>query len=226
MSWQLPEGWARELADEIAQPYFQELRRLIDGERRRHQVFPPAAQVFAAFECTPFDRVRAVILAQDPYHDDGQAHGLCFSVPGGVQPPPSLVNIFKELQNDLGFAPPPTGDLTPWARQGVLMLNTVLTVRAHQPHSHRNQGWERFTDAVIRRLAGRTSPLAFVLWGRPAREKARLVDAARHAVIQAAHPSPLSASRGFFGSRPFSNVNRALVRWGQEEVDWRLEPRS
>jgi uracil-DNA glycosylase len=225
MNWTLPGAWAQVLADEVAQPYFAELRKVIDGERARHQVFPPASEVFRALELTPYERVRVVLLGQDPYHDDGQAHGLCFSVPPGVPPPPSLVNIFRELTADLQCAAPPSGDLTPWARQGVLLLNTVLTVRAHRAHSHRGKGWERFTDAVICRVAAKPSRVVFVLWGKPAQQKARLIDTQHHAVIPAAHPSPLSATRGFFGSRPFSAVNQQLRAWGQTEIDWCLERR-
>jgi uracil-DNA glycosylase len=218
----LPANWAAILADEFAQPYFAQLQAFVATERRRHVVYPPAKEVWAAFDRTPFERVRVLLLAQDPYHQAGQAHGLCFSVRSGVPQPPSLVNIFRELHDDLGCPPPDDGDLTPWAEQGVLLLNTVLTVRAGQAHSHRRQGWERFTDAVIAKLNERATPLVFALWGNPAQRKARLIDTRRHAVVSAAHPSPLSAHRGFFGSRPFSAINQALRRLGQEEIDWRL----
>jgi uracil-DNA glycosylase len=170
--------------------------------------------------------VRVLLLGQDPYHDRDQAHGLCFSVRPGVPAPPSLVNMLRELRDDLGCEIPDHGCLTAWARQGVLLLNTVLTVRAHQANSHRNQGWERFTDAVIRRVQDKPQPVVFVLWGQPARKKAVLIDADRHTIVQAAHPSPLSARRGFFGSRPFSAVNQALVRNGQPPIDWQLLPRN
>ncbi len=224
MSWELPESWSRVLDEEVRQPYFAQLRRFVDGERQQCEVFPSAEDMFRAFELTPFERVRVVLLGQDPYHDQGQAHGLCFSVRPGVRLPPSLANIFRELQNDIGCSIPEHGCLTPWAGQGVLLLNTVLTVRAHQPHSHRGQGWERFTDAVIRAINGAPNPVVFMLWGGPARKKAALIDTDRHAIVQAAHPSPLSARRGFFGSQPFSSANRALQQRGQPPIDWRLAP--
>lgn len=224
MTWELPESWSRVLDDEVRQPYFVQLRRFVDGERQRHEVFPSAEDLFRAFELTPFERVRVVLLGQDPYHDEGQAHGLCFSVRPGVRLPPSLANIFRELRNDGGGNIPEHGCLTAWASQGVLMLNTVLTVRAHQPHSHRRQGWERFTDAVIHAVNAAPKPVVFMLWGGPARKKAALIDTDRHAIVQAAHPSPLSAHRGFFGSQPFSSANRALQQRGQPPIDWRLAP--
>lgn len=224
-----PDDWSRVLADEVNSSYFRELQEFLDREREQFVVYPPENEVFAALAATPYDRVRALLLGQDPYHDEGQAHGLCFSVRPGVKPPPSLRNIFKELHDDIGCPMPQHGCLDAWAKQGVLLLNTVLTVRAHQPHSHRGRGWERFTDAVIRSVNARPRPVVFVLWGRPAQQKARLIDVKRHAIIRSAHPSPLSASRGFFGSRPFSAVNRALAAWGQPEIDWNLpviEPRD
>jgi uracil-DNA glycosylase len=207
---------------ELAQTYWAQLQTFVDRERRRHQVYPPAEQMFQALAATPFARVRVVLLGQDPYHDEGQAHGLSFSVPPSVPPPPSLRNIFRELQADLGGELPAEGCLLPWARQGVLLLNTVLTVRAHQPHSHRGQGWEQFTDAVIRTLSQRRSGVVFLLWGRPAQAKARWIDTTRHVILAAAHPSPLSAHRGFFGSRPFSAANAALAACGQPPIEWRL----
>jgi uracil-DNA glycosylase len=178
--------------------------------------------VLTAFELTPFDEARVLILGQDPYHDEGQAHGLAFSVSPGVRPPPSLVNLFKELHADLGCPIPRSGSLIPWARQGVLLLNTVLTVRAHAPGSHKGRGWETFTDAVLRALAERSEPMVFVLWGGFAQKKARLLDTGRHTVLSSAHPSPLSARNGFFGSRPYSAVNRALEARGQQPIDWSL----
>ena len=184
-------------------------------------MFPPEDDVFSALRLTPFDEVKVVLLGQDPYHDDGQAHGLCFSVRPGVKAPPSLVNIFKELHSDLGCVIPNNGCLTPWAKQGVLLLNAVLTVRAHQANSHKNQGWEQFTDAVIRAVNDRPQPVVFLLWGNYAQKKGILVDANRHRVIKGAHPSPLSASK-FFGSKPFSAVNRALVELGNAPIDWQL----
>jgi uracil-DNA glycosylase len=222
MSWELPASWSPVLADELRQPYFQQLRQFVDGERRQNDVYPSAEDMFRAFALTPYQRVRVLLLGQDPYHDQGQAHGLCFSVPLGVRPPPSLVNIFRELRDDLGCEIPEHGCLAAWARQGVLLLNTVLTVRAHQPNSHRRRGWERFTDAVISAVNRTSSPVVFMLWGQPARKKATLVDLDRHAVVQAAHPSPLSAHRGFFGSRPFSAANHALQQRGCAAVDWQL----
>ena len=215
-------SWKQALATEIAKPYFRELAEFVKQERREHLVFPPAGQVFEALRVTPFDETRVLILGQDPYHNVGQAHGLSFSVPQGVKPPPSLFNIYRELADDVGFDHPGHGDLTAWAKQGVLLLNAVLTVRAHQAGSHRGQGWERFTDAVIRALNGRQEPLVSVLWGRYAQDKGDLLEGPQHVTIESAHPSPMSASSGFFGSRPFSQVNDALVRFGREPIDWQL----
>ncbi len=220
----LPDAWRTELA-----PFFADsatvagLEAFLAEEWRTATVFPPRAEIFNALRLTPPKAVRAVILGQDPYHDDGQAHGLCFSVRQGVPPPPSLRNIFKELSADLGVPAPRHGDLTAWARQGVLLLNTVLTVRAHQAHSHAGRGWEAFTDSVIRAVSAKADPVVFVLWGAPAQKKLPLVDQSRHAVVQAAHPSPLSAYRGFFGSRPFSSVNGTLNANGFQAVNWRLD---
>jgi uracil-DNA glycosylase len=220
----IPPGWLPVLSEETTKPYFLDLERFLESERAAHEVYPPAPQVFAALESTPFSDVRVAILGQDPYHDQGQAHGLCFSTPPGTKTPPSLVNILKELQADLGCPPADCGCLLPWARQGVLLLNTILTVRAHEPLSHRNKGWEGFTDAIIRKLNERPQPMVFVLWGGPAKKKRDLIAEPRHAVIEAAHPSPLSAHSGFFGSRPFSTINGILDRWGQPQIDWRLPP--
>ncbi len=220
----LPPSWSEVLADEFQQPYFQRLTDFVHRERAEAAVFPPPEDVFSAFQLTPFDQVRAVLLGQDPYHGEGQAHGLCFSVRSGVTPPPSLLNMFRELESDLGVPRPRHGHLATWAEQGVLMLNTVLTVRAHQPHSHKGQGWEEFTDAVLRRINDRPQPAVFILWGSPAKKKLDLIDQQRHPVVTAAHPSPLSARNGFFGSRPYSRVNEALIALGQEPIDWRLPP--
>lgn len=220
LSSQLPPCWAGQLAEELSAEYFGQLQQFIEQERRQAQVFPPENDVFTAFALTPFDRVRVLLLGQDPYHDQGQAHGLCFSVPPGTKPPPSLVNIFRELHDDVGCPVPSHGCLEPWARQGVLLLNTVLTVRAHAAHSHRGRGWEQFTDAVIQCVNRKPGRVAFVLWGKPAQKKAKLIDGQRHTVIRAAHPSPLSAHRGFLGSRPFSAVNRMLREQGNREIDW------
>jgi uracil-DNA glycosylase len=217
----LPASWKKHLAEEIAKPYFRELTHFLEEERRQHEVFPAAEDIFAALEYTPYDKVKVVILGQDPYHDIGQAHGLSFSVRPGVRPPPSLLNIYKELKTDLGCTPPKHGNLSYWAKQGVLLLNTVLTVQAHKAGSHRRKGWEMFTDAIIRKLGERDRPLVFILWGAHAQAKKKLIDTTRHAIIESAHPSPLSARR-FFGSRPFSAANRFLAEWGEPEIDWCL----
>lgn len=213
------ESWKPFLRAEFEKPYFRRLGEFTAGERDRGTVYPPHDDVFNAFG-TAFDDVKVVVLGQDPYHGPGQAHGLCFSVRPGVPAPPSLRNIFKELQSDLGVEPPSHGCLDSWARRGVFLLNTTLTVRAGAAASHQGQGWEEFTDEVVRHLSAREVPLVFLLWGRPARAKCFLIDMARHAVVSAAHPSPLSASNGFFGSRPFSKANEALVRLGRPPVDW------
>lgn len=220
MALQIPSSWQAPLAAELAQPYIEGLAAFVAAERQSHAVYPPESQVFTALELTPYAEVKALILGQDPYHGPGQAHGLAFSVQPGVAPPPSLVNIFKELQSDLGLPKPAGGSLLGWAKQGVLLLNTVLTVRDGEPNSHKGRGWERLTDAVIRALSAREQPLAFVLWGAHAQKKAELIDAGRHLVLRAAHPSPLSARSGFFGSRPFSTINTALAGWGIAPIDW------
>lgn len=226
---QIPRAWHLPLAAEVREPYVAELESFLAAERAAHVVFPPPQDVFRALELTPFESVRVVILGQDPYHDDGQAHGLAFSVRPGVKPPPSLVNMFKELEADLGIARPSTGFLEPWAKQGVLLLNATLTVRAHAAGSHHKRGWEIFTDAVIRAVAARERPSVFVLWGAHAHRKLKLIEAASrplqsrsHVVIQSAHPSPLSARNGFLGSRPFSRINAALAGMGEAPVDWAL----
>ena len=222
----LPKSWRPHLDAELEQPYFRALRAFVDGERRAHTVHPPENEVFAALELTPYERVKVMILGQDPYHGPGQAHGLAFSVRPGVAPPPSLRNIFRELQADLGCPPPRDGSLVPWAKQGVLLLNAVLTVRAGEPNSHQGKGWERFTDAVIRAVNERSERVVFVLWGGYAGKKEALIDTGRHAVLRSAHPSPLSAKRGFFGSRPFTKVNAALEDGGESPVDWCLRERE
>ena len=214
--------WNPILRDELAQPYWSELQAFVADERAHHQVFPPAEEVFAALHQTPFASVKVVILGQDPYHGPGQAHGLCFSVRRGVAVPPSLRNIFTELHDDLGISPPRHGNLDAWTRQGVLLLNTSLTVRAHQAASHHGRGWERFTDQVIRAVNEKPERVVFILWGAAARKKRSLVDTSRHVVVESAHPSPLSAHNGFFGSRPFSRTNAALEDAGREPVDWRI----
>jgi uracil-DNA glycosylase len=218
----IPTFWKDGLAGELTKPYFHGLLQFLVAERAAHQIFPPADHVFTAFELTPFEQVRVVILGQDPYHDVGQAHGLAFSVLPGVKLPASLRNIFKELNADLGCSLPAHGCLTSWAKQGVLLLNTVLTVRAHEANSHRGQGWETFTDAVIAQLSKRIDPLIFVLWGKPAQAKKTLIDTEKHVILAAAHPSPLSAHTGFLGSKPFSKINQALQARGQPEIDWAI----
>lgn len=216
------ESWKRLLADEFTQPYFKSLVDFVREERGKHVVFPPPSKVFEAFRLTPFDEVRVLVLGQDPYHRAEQAHGLSFSVPPGVETPPSLRNIFKELSEDLGCKRPSHGCLTHWAEQGVLLLNSILTVRAFTPGSHRDRGWELFTDQVIRKLNVRDKPLVFVLWGAYARKKAGLINADRHLIIESPHPSPLSAHHGFFGSCPFSQVNAGLRELGEPPVAWEL----
>jgi uracil-DNA glycosylase len=217
----IPEDWRKVLAAELEKPYFKALEKFVASERKEHTVFPPEADVFNALRHTPFDKVKVVLLGQDPYHDDGQAHGLCFSVKPGVKPPPSLVNIFKELQDDVGAKPPPHGTLTAWADRGVLLLNTVLTVRAHEAGSHKGKGWEQFTDAIISALNKRPDPVVFLLWGNFAHEKTALIDTKKHRALKAAHPSPLSAKK-FFGSKPFSGANAALKELGKPPIDWQL----
>jgi len=215
--------WNPVLRAELDAPYFAELREFVRDERKRHTVYPAANEEFAALHLTPFQEVKVLILGQDPYHGPDQAHGLCFSVRGGVALPPSLLNIFKELHSDLGLAMPATGCLEPWARQGVLLLNATLTVRARQAGSHQGHGWERFTDAVISAVDAKVERVVFILWGASARRKKSLIDTERHTVIESAHPSPLSAHNGFFGSRPFSRANEALVAAGRTPVEWDLE---
>ena len=207
---------------ELTQPYWAELQAFVREERSQHQVFPPHDEVFAALHRTPFASVKVLILGQDPYHGPGQAHGLCFSVKRPVPPPPSLGNIFKELKSDLDIDAPKHGDLSAWAEQGVLLLNAVLTVRAHAAASHANKGWETFTDQVIRAVSAKPDAVVFLLWGSYARKKKALIDTSRHVIIESAHPSPLSAHNGFLGSKPFSQTNAALEAAGRTAVDWRL----
>ncbi|MCF6524342.1 uracil-DNA glycosylase [Streptomyces sp. JJ36] len=217
----LPQSWQDVLGEELEKPYFKELTEFVEEERAGGPVYPPREEVFAALDATPFDRVKVLVLGQDPYHGEGQGHGLSFSVRPGVRTPPSLRNIYKELRDDLGHPVPDNGHLTPWARQGVLLLNAVLTVRAGEANSHKGKGWEQFTDAVIRAVSGRAEPAVFVLWGAHARKKRPLIDTGRHAVVEGAHPSPLSAKK-FFGSRPFSAIDAALAAQGHTPVDWRI----
>jgi len=219
----LDESWKAALKQEFDAPYMAELKAFLASEKQNgKRVFPKGAQWFHALDATPLDRVRVVILGQDPYHGDGQAHGLCFSVQHGTRPPPSLVNIFKEMQTDLGLAPPGHGNLDSWAAQGVLLLNSVLTVEAGLAASHQGNGWERFTDAIITQVNALPHPVVFILWGNYAQKKAAFVDASRHLVLKSAHPSPLSAHNGFFGSRPFSKANDFLIRNGQAPINWAL----
>ncbi len=215
--------WLTPLKPEFSKPYYKKLYQTVNEEYRTHLIFPPADDIFNAFAFTPLSEVKAVILGQDPYHGDGQAHGLCFSVKPDVEIPPSLVNIYKELQDDCGCYIPNNGYLTKWAKQGVLLLNTVLTVRAHQANSHRGIGWEEFTDAAIRILNEQDRPIVFILWGRPAQMKKAMLNNPKHLILEAPHPSPLSAYRGFFGSRPFSRTNKFLQQHGIEPIDWQIE---
>lgn len=220
---QIPADWRDVLRSELDAPYWANLQSFVAEERRGHTIYPADEHVFSALHLTPYAGVNVLLLGQDPYHGPGQAHGLCFSVLPGVAPPPSLVNMFKELQSDLGLPPPAHGNLAKWAEQGVLMLNTVLTVRAGQPNSHKGQGWERFTDAIISAVNARTDPVVFVLWGNHAQKKRALIDERRHTIIQSAHPSPLSARNGFFGSKPYSKINEALRLAGKPAIDWRAD---
>lgn len=220
MNVRIEESWKEALQPEFEQPYFEQLTNFVRSEYQTKQIFPPAKLIFNAFDQCPFDRVKVVIIGQDPYHGDGQAHGLCFSVNDGVEFPPSLINIFKEIERDLGKAVPSTGNLIRWAQQGVLLLNATLTVQAHRAGSHQNRGWERFTDAAIRALADKKENLVFMLWGSYAQQKGAYVDPSRHLVLKTVHPSPLSAYRGFFGSSHFSQANEYLRTHAIEEIDW------
>ena len=215
-------SWDEVLKGEFDQEYYLKLREFLKSEYSTRIIYPDMYDIFNALKFTPYEKVRAVILGQDPYHEPGQAHGLCFSVKKGVQPPPSLMNIYKEMQADLGITPPSHGCLESWARNGVLLLNTVLTVRAHAAHSHKGKGWEIFTNHVIEKLNQRQEPMVFILWGRPAKEKASLITNPRHAVLTGAHPSPLSAHYVFWGGKYFSRTNEFLTANGQEPIDWRI----
>lgn len=220
---QIEETWKNVLNEEFQKEYFIKLKQFLIEEKKRYMVYPPGSQIFAAFNQTPFNKVKVVILGQDPYHGQGQAHGLCFSVPKGVPMPPSLQNIFKELNSDLGLPIPTHGNLEKWAGQGVLLLNATLTVRANQAGSHQNKGWEIFTDATIRSLSDQCKGLVFMLWGNYAQAKASIIDSRKHFILTAPHPSPLSASRGFFGCKHFSKTNRLLLSVGKEPIDWSLD---
>jgi uracil-DNA glycosylase len=219
----IEESWKNVLQDEFNKSYFIDLKTFLVEEKKKFRIFPPGSLIFNAFNHTPFDKVKVVFIGQDPYHGNGQAHGLCFSVPEGVAKPPSLVNIFKELQNDLGVQVPAHGNLVKWADQGVLLLNATLTVRENQAASHQNKGWETFTDAVISKLSELKNNLVFVLWGNYAIAKKILIDESKHHILTATHPSPFSAHKGFFGCRHFSRINEILAKSGKEPIEWRIE---
>ncbi len=220
---QIEPSWRDELNDEFNASYFTSLKEFLVEEKEKYKVYPPGSQIFNAFNFTPFNDVRVVILGQDPYHGPGQAHGLCFSVPNGITPPPSLVNIFKELNTDLGVPMPSHGNLEKWAKQGILLLNATLTVRANQAGSHQGKGWETFTDAVIKKLSDKKAGLIFILWGKYAQAKEKIIDTQKHYILKAAHPSPFSVFNGFFGCKHFSKTNELLKRHGFDEIDWKLE---
>ena len=218
--------WALQLQGETRKPYYKKLYETVVKEYKTTQVFPPSRDLFKAYELCPYHEVKVVILGQDPYHNVGQAQGMSFSVPKGVPLPPSLQNIFKEIRDDLGISEPDCGDLSYWAKQGVLLLNTVLTVRAHQAFSHRGIGWEEFTDATIRAIEEKEDPVVYILWGTPAQKKRSMIRQKKRLVLTAPHPSPLSAYRGFFGSKPFSKCNAYLRKEGVDEIDWQLPSSS
>lgn len=220
---QIEESWKHVLNDEFEKPYFSELRRFLQAEKALGKtIYPPGSLIFNAFNSTPFDKVRVVILGQDPYHGAGQAHGLCFSVQHGVKPPPSLVNMYKELKDDVGFDIPNHGCLQKWTEQGVFLLNAILTVEANQPASHQKKGWEEFTNAVIQKLSKEKNGLIFILWGNFAQQKSALIDETKHTILKAAHPSPFSAYNGFFGCKHFSKTNELLTQRGEIPIDWQL----
>lgn len=219
----LPASWKPALGSELKQPYYEKLQLFVDTERKTHTIYPPEGDEYNAFKYTPYDKVSVFLLGQDPYHGAGQAHGLCFSVQPHVKRlPPSLINIYKEMHADVGTQTPNNGYLVSWAEQGILMLNAVLTVRAGEANSHKGKGWEKFTDAAIKAVNEKPDPVVFVLWGGYAQKKASLIDTSRHTIIQSAHPSPLSAHNGFFGSRPFSKINAALAQAHKPEIDWQI----
>lgn len=225
MSIQLEESWKKVLEGEFEEDYMKDLKKFLQQEKESgHIVYPPGSLIFNAFNHTPFDKVEVVILGQDPYHGPGQAHGLSFSVQKGVAPPPSLLNIYKELQEDIpGFKMPPHGELTKWADQGVLLLNASLTVRAHEAGSHQKIGWEKFTGKAIQQLSDKRKGLVFILWGKFAQSKAELIDSSKHHILKSPHPSPFSAYNGFFGSKPFSKTNRILQHEGRKQIDWQID---
>ncbi len=219
---QLDSTWLEALSAEFKKDYFNRLKFFLQNEKSAYKIYPPGQKIFAAFDATPFNKVKVVVIGQDPYHGPGQANGLSFSVAKGVRVPPSLQNIYKELESDLALTPAEHGDLTPWAKNGVLMLNAVLTVRDGQPGSHRNQGWEIFTDAAIRALSKERNNLVFILWGNYARGKKLLIDTSKHHIIESVHPSPFAARNGFFGSKPFSRTNEILQKHKLTPIDWEL----
>jgi len=220
---QLEESWKKVLATEFTKPYMLALKQFLQDEKQHGKtIYPNSHEIFSAFNCTPFDQVRVVILGQDPYHGPKQAHGMCFSVLPGIKPPPSLMNIYKELRSDLQISAAPHGYLTPWAQQGVLLLNSVLTVEQGKPASHQGKGWEKFTDRVIELLNESDKKLIFVLWGSYAQAKGQIIDSTKHIVLTAAHPSPFSAHRGFLGCKHFSKINEILSSWGGKPIDWTL----
>jgi len=219
---QIHDSWKAILKDQFEAEYFGKLKEFLVEEKQKFPVYPPGPLIFNAFEQTPFDRVKVVILGQDPYHGPGQAHGLCFSVPDNVKPPPSLVNIFKEIESDLGIKPPQRGNLESWAKQGVMLLNATLTVRANQAGSHQKKGWENFTDSVITKISEQRENIVFILWGNYARAKKTLINSSKQLILEAAHPSPFSAYSGFMGCKHFSKTNEWLREHGIEEIDWRI----
>ena len=220
MDVKIAESWKTRLQPEFSKPYFHQLAEFVKGEYQRHQVYPAGKKIFSAFDYCTFDDLKVVIIGQDPYHGQGQANGLCFSVNDGVATPPSLINIFKEIKDDLGKEMPPNGNLERWAKQGVLLLNATLTVRAHTPGSHQNKGWEQFTDAVIRIVSTQCEGIVFMLWGAYAQRKGSIIDTSKHLVLQSAHPSPFAANRGFFGNKHFSKANAYLKKIGKGPIEW------
>jgi uracil-DNA glycosylase len=220
MDVKIEQSWKVQLQEEFDKPYFNQLTEFVRSEYQTQKIFPPAKLIFNAFDQCPFDQVKVVILGQDPYHGPGQAHGLCFSVNDGVEFPPSLRNIFKEIHDDTGASIPASGNLTRWAQQGVLLLNATLTVRAHLAGSHQKKGWEQFTDSVIRLVSDRLEHVVFILWGNYAISKSEFINPQKHLILKSVHPSPLSASRGFFGNKQFSTANKYLLEWGKEGIMW------
>lgn len=218
----IEESWKQILADEFDSEYFANLKAFLLEEKKKYQIYPAGNKIFSAFDLTPFDKVKVVILGQDPYHGAGQAHGLCFSVQDGIKQPPSLINIFKEIESDTGIKMSDSGNLENWAKQGVLLLNATLTVRANQAGSHQNKGWEIFTDAVIRKISEKKQDIVFILWGSYAQAKTKIIDNSKHFILKAVHPSPLSVYRGFFGSKHFSKTNEFLISKGKTPIDWKI----